>query len=406
MRRGLWCIVGLISACGQMPVVPPPPAPPAAATKVGPLAGLTTEQTLRFQKGDGLFDLTLRPGDGLGPLYTKAACSQCHFNDARGPGVVQKMVLVEPDGLTTMADQSKLAFGHTVHPLTTAGATTAILPPEGDDSLKISLRLGPSVLGRGYMEAIADADIRAEADAQAHRTDGVHGVVNEVIYQSLPNDDTRVHRYQKGDRVIGRFGLKARIATLDDFTADALQGDMGITSPLRPTEFKNPDGLTDDLKPGIDLTMESVNARSDYMRLLAIPERGPLDEAGRAAFAAAACNSCHKADYTTRTDYPVDQLAGVAAPIYTDLLLHDLGDALSDSMVGDDGQATSRQWRTTPLIGLRFNRTLMHDGRALSVEAAISAHQGNGSEANASVAAFHALSEAERAALLTFVNAL
>jgi CxxC motif-containing protein (DUF1111 family) len=38
----------------------------------------------------------------------------------------------------------------------------------------------------------------------------------------------------KGQRVIGRFGLKARIATLDDFCADAFQDEMGTTSPLRP----------------------------------------------------------------------------------------------------------------------------------------------------------------------------
>jgi electron transport complex protein RnfG len=39
--------------------------------------------------------------------------------------------------------------------------------------------------------------------------------------------------------------LKGRVATLDEFTADAFQGDMGITSPLRPTEPANPDGPKD-----------------------------------------------------------------------------------------------------------------------------------------------------------------
>ena len=28
---------------------------------------------------------------------------------------------------------------------------------------------------------------------------------------------------------------------------------MGITSPLRPVELPNPDGLTDDVKPGVDI---------------------------------------------------------------------------------------------------------------------------------------------------------
>src|SRR5207244_542272 len=83
----------------------------------------------------------------------------------------------------------------------------------------------------------------------------------------------RYHTHVKGDEVYGRFGLKARVATLDDFTADAFQGDMGITSPLRPTEFKNPDNLTDDGKPGVDVSIESIRSRATYLRLLAIPAR-------------------------------------------------------------------------------------------------------------------------------------
>jgi CxxC motif-containing protein (DUF1111 family) len=48
----------------------------------------------------------------------------------------------------------------------------------------------------------------------------------------------------------------------------------------------------------------------------------------------------------------------------------------------------------------------MHDGIASDVEEAIHAHAGNGSEANGSVAAFDALSAADRALLLTFVESL
>src|SRR3954467_4340971 len=107
-----------------------------------------------------------------------------------------------------------------------------------------------------------------------------------VVYASEANPDTRFHTHQKGDIVIGRFGLKARVPTLDDFAADAFQGDMGITSPLRPDEFKNPDGLSDDAKPGIDVGFDSVNLRALYIRLLEIPTR-PSDELGAALFEAA-----------------------------------------------------------------------------------------------------------------------
>ena len=40
-----------------------------------PLTGLSAEDDLAFKAGDDLFDLSLRPYDGLGPLYTRSACA-------------------------------------------------------------------------------------------------------------------------------------------------------------------------------------------------------------------------------------------------------------------------------------------------------------------------------------------
>jgi CxxC motif-containing protein (DUF1111 family) len=369
-----------------------------------PVDGLTTEERAIFHDGDGLFDLSLRPYDGLGPLYTRTSCSGCHAEGVRGPGLVQKMVVVEDDGITPAADQSKLPYGHTVHPLMEAGETTPIVPPENDPSVKVTIRLGPPILGRGYLEAVLDSEIERVAAAQAARTDEIHGRINRVAYSAQPNPDTSYHAHLPGDPVIGRFGLKARIAAVDEFTADALQGDMGITSPLRPTEIGNPDGLTDDLKPGIDIGIDSVNKRAIYVRMTAIPSRAKVDARGVRLFEQAQCAACHVPAMRTRADYPLAPLADIDAPIYTDLLLHDLGDDRADGMV--EGQATGRDWRTAPLIGLRFNRTLMHDGIATTVEEAIAAHAGPGSEANGSVAAFEALGPADRALLLAFVQSL
>lgn len=369
-----------------------------------PADGLTTEQRAAFRDGDGLFDLALRPYDGLGPLYTRTSCGGCHAEGVRGPGLVQKMVVVETDGVTPAADQSKLPYGHTVHPLMAAGETTPILPPANDPSVKVTIRLGPPILGRGYLEAVLDSEIERVAAAQAQRTDGIHGRVNHVAYSAQPNSDTSYHTHQPGDPVIGRFGLKARIATVDEFTADALQGDMGITSPLRPAEIGNPDGLTDDLKPGVDVTMDSVNKRAVYVRMTAIPARAKVDARGAALFDQVQCSGCHVATLHTRADYPLAPLADVDAPIYSDLLLHDMGDARADGVA--EGEATGRDWRTAPLIGLRFNRVLMHDGIASTVEDAVQAHAGNGSEANGSVDAFDALNAADRAALIKFVESL
>jgi CxxC motif-containing protein (DUF1111 family) len=370
-----------------------------------PLRDATPELQARFTEGDALFDFSYREPDGLGPLYIRAACSSCHEAATKGPGAVQKMAVVGPDGLTPAEDQSALAYGHTVRPLKAAGATQAILPPGNATNVKLSLRVGPAVFGRGYLEAISDSEIERMEAEQLTRSDGIHGRVHRVTYHSEANPDQPFHHHQPGQgNLIGRFGVKARIATLDEFTADALQGDMGITSPLRPAEPANPDGLTDDGRPGIDVTLERVNAVADYMRLLEIPKRAAPSADGPRLFSQARCDVCHVPALQTRSDYPFAPLAGRDAPVYTDLLLHDMGEGLADGMI--DESANSREWRTAPLIGLRFFKSYLHDGRAGTIREAILAHQGPGSEANDSVGRFHQLSSAEQTALIDFVTSL
>lgn len=365
-----------------------------------PIDGTTREQQETFFAGDDLFGVPLHEADGLGPLYTRSSCGACHERGGRGPGSVQKMAVMAVDGVTRDVDQSMLTWGNTVHPLVAAGAVTPILPPD-HPQVRVTVRVGPPVVGRGYLEAVDDAEILRAAAAQAKRKDGIRGRANRVVYGSEANPDPTFNAHRKGDVVIGRFGLKARIATLDEFTADALQGDMGITSPLRPEEIPCPDGLSDDGKPGVDVTAESVNQRAMYMRLTAIPRRRGLDAEGRALFEQAGCAVCHQPSMRTRADYPISILAGIDAPIFSDMLLHDMGDELADGVI--DGDAGPRDWRTAPLIGLRFYRTFLHDGRAQTVEEAIRLHRG---EAHGSAAAFEALPEADRAALLAFVSAL
>jgi len=372
-----------------------------------PLDGVSKEQVATFDDGDNLFGLPLRDADGLGPLYTRSSCGACHREATRGPGFVQKMSAVGPDGLTPLADQSeKLPFGNTVHPLVTAGAKTPIVPPADDPSIKVSTRVGPPVLGRGYMEAILDSEIERMQDEQSVRDDAIHGRVNHVVYASVRNPDRTFHDHSKGEKLLGRFGLKARVATLDDFTADAMQGDMGITSPLRPEEFPNPDGLLDDLKPGVDVTADSVNLRANYMRLIAIPRRPTAAAVAVALFSQAKCDVCHAPSLHTSADYPLAMLADIDAPVFTDLLLHDMGDALSDGVRDIDGEAGPRDWRTAPLVGLRFNRSFLHDGRAASVRDAIVAHDDPSAESYESAELFLALSKRDQQTLLDFVEAL
>jgi CxxC motif-containing protein (DUF1111 family) len=282
------------------------------------------------------------------------------------------------------------------------------VPPADDPSVLVTTRVGPPIIGRGYIEAVEDSELERVEAEQATRSDQIHGRINHVVYASVMSADEAYHTHVKGDPVYGRFGLKARVPTLDDFTADAFQGDMGITSPLRPTEFANPDGLTDDGKPGVDVSIESIRSRATYLRLLAIPEQSD-DPAGSALFAETLCAVCHAPSMHTRADYPIAQIADKDATIYSDLLLHHLGAGLADGLPSDpsvDYEANSFEWRTAPLIGLRFNKTFMHDGRARSVKDAILAHRSEGSEANDSIDRFEALSSAEQKTLLEFVEGL
>jgi CxxC motif-containing protein (DUF1111 family) len=374
-----------------------------------PLFDLSPEQLTRFNEGDRLFNLSYRAPDGLGPLYIRTGCGSCHADVSRGPGLVQKMAIVLADGFTPAPDQSRLMFGLTVVPLLTAPAKTPIVPPAGDSSVKVTIRIGPPVMGHGYMEAVADSEIERIALTQTAMGGLIAGRINRVTYGSEANPDTAFHKHVKGEtNLIGRFGLKARNATLDDFIAGALLGDIGITSPLRPVENPNPDGLTDDAKPGIDATIDTVNNVSFYVRTLAIPERVGLTAEGEQIFAQTGCATCHVPSLKTRADYPIAQLAGIDAPVFTDFLIHDMGTDLADGVPAGsiDGQAASRDWRTGALIGLRFSKSYMHDGRAKNIDEAILLHGGPGSEAAPCIELFKRLTPDKRNALDRYVEAL
>jgi CxxC motif-containing protein (DUF1111 family) len=285
-----------------------------------------------------------------------------------------------------------------------AGATQAINVPEDAPNVLVTKREPPAVFARGYLEAVDDSEIERIEREQAERG-VVSGKINWVFYASEANPDTEFHSHRRGDRAIGRFGLKARIATLDDFSADAFQNDMGITSDLRPNELPNPAGDSDAL-PGVDLPSNKLNDVADYMRMLRIPARKPdaKDEHGKALFEETGCAECHVPTLHTRADYPIARLADIDAPVYTDLLVHDMGAENGDGLPEFDADVS--EWRTPPLIGLRHMQRYLHDGRADTIEQAIEMHAGEGSEGSSAADAFDALSDADRDALLKFVAAL
>jgi CxxC motif-containing protein (DUF1111 family) len=366
----------------------------------------TVEQARSFRSGDSVFEQLFEPPDGLGPVYVRPSCTGCHLRGGRGPGQTQRMAVVSS---ATGAPLSSLPFGTLVRPEVTAGANTPVLPPDGGlptgAVLEVATRAAPPVFGRAYLEAIADTEIERLAELQALRTDGIHGRVQRVSFQSTRSIDPRFPEHTRGEPgLIGRFGVKARLATLDDVVADALQGDLGLTTTLRPSELPNPDGLADDLLPGIDVEDGPLAAVVEYTRLLDIPERPAPEPRDSALFESVGCAVCHVPALRTRADWPTPQLAGIDAPVFTDLLLHDMGEGLADGQ--EEATAGPRDFRTAPLIGLRYLPGYLHDGRAPTLREAVLGHSGPGSEANGVVERFQALGPADQEALLGFVGQL
>jgi len=86
---------------------------------------------------------------------------------------------------------------------------------------------------------------------------------------------------------------------------------------------------------------------------------------GERNFHAIGCAKCH---------VPTLPVGDRNVVVYTDLLLHDMGPTLDDKIT--QGEATGRDWRTTPLRGLGLRTRYIHDGRAATLRDAIVAHDG------------------------------
>ena len=136
-----------------------------------------------------------------------------------------------------------------------------------------------------------------------------------------------------------------------------------------------------------------------------LPPLPPLREGAREAegkqvFGRIGCARCHMPSMRTG-DSKTPGLGRVDAALYSDLLLHDMGDRLADHI--SEGSATAREFRTTPLWGLGRKKYLLHDGRARSAHEAILEHDG---EAARAAARYRELPEQDRRALEVFLRSL
>ena len=214
--------------------------------------------------------------------------------------------------------------------------------------------------GLGLIEAIADETIVAQIDTGAASDPGeVHGRVNYA-----------------GDRV-GRFGWKAQAASLEEFVSGSLRDELGITNPAAPEEsssWRGPGACDPREDPEDDGT--EVRALEDFLLLLGPPDRSQDPEAvqyGESIFHQVGCAACHVPALRTGGSSEA-ALVDRVVQLYSDLLIHDMGEYLADDVV--QGAAGSTDWRTPPLWGLGKNTRYLHDGRSTDLREVIELHSG------------------------------
>ncbi len=381
-------VLAFLTACGTLFTDAPDPGD----LFDGPVDGLTPAEMAAFLEGDAQFGRPFSPAEGLGPIFNNVSCAACHSGDGRGR---VENALSRFDGLGGPQMQDKAI----------AGAEREFVPP----GVSVSLRLPPPVFGVGLIEAIPESAILANVDSLDADADGISGRPNFVTPPSfVPPEEPGG---APGLRV-GRFSRKAQVSTLLQQVTGAYHEDMGITSDFLPVENINPQAsrATDaaDRVADPEIPAATVRAVVNYIRMLAAPAPGgatPARQRGSVVFDSIGCASCHVRTLTTGSSV-IAALSNQPVPLYSDLLLHDMGPGLADNR--PDGSASGSEWRTAPLWGLRLMRQflngdafLLHDGRARTIEDAILLH---GGEAQAVRARFTALPAADRAALLDFVG--
>lgn len=363
----------------------------------GPVDRLSLEQSQTFIHGDVAFnDLVFTSQTGLGPTFVASSCGSCHAGDGKGHPFTTLTRFGQNDSRGNLfLDQGGPQLQNRALP----GYVPELIP-EGAPFARF---IPPAVTGLGFLDFVTDATILSNADPNDADGDGISGVASWITLQRYIV--LRRDAVIKDGTVIGRYGRKAATYDLTQQTVDAFNQDIGITSVYSPIDVYS--------KKEIDpeVSTKTINDIVFYLQTLKAPiQRTPSDAVvvkGKATFMTVGCGSCHLP--TMRTgDSPIRALSNVEFHPYTDMLLHDMGPGLNDGYT--EGSATSSEWRTTPLWGLGLSARsqggryfLMHDGRATSIQEAISMH---GGEAQRSRDNFFGLSREEQQAILKFLESL
>ncbi len=369
--------------------------------------------------------------DGLGPLFNARSCAGCHFKDGRG------RVLAAPENqvsaLVRIGARGRERFGGQIQPLAMPTIpveariaityreeiTTINLEPRAPEMFALerpvvsvsvhdqiadvdsSLRVAPVVFGGGLLEAVTDEELLQRDDPLDRDGDGVSGRAARIT------DPVSAH-------TVGRFGWRAVFASLHGQSAGAFAGDMGLTTsvfPQTPCTLAQTECASAISGGAPEVDDNILDQVVDYMRLLGVPaQRTPESVTvlrGRQVFHEVGCESCHRETLHTPSATSLPELAEQTFHPYTDLLLHDMGNALADDVL--EGNAERNEWRTPALWGLGLvptvngHNTLLHDGRARGFQEAILWHAGEAQQARAR---YLLRDDSDREALIEFLQSL
>jgi CxxC motif-containing protein (DUF1111 family) len=354
-----------------------------------------------FNDGRFIFEEAETAEEGLGPTYNAQSCKECHQNIVTG-GASQ--IAEHRTGHTFNGGFFESLGGSLIQSRATFPDIVEKVVPE--DTTR-TFRMSTSTLGGGYVECVADSTLTAIRDAQP---EDVRGTAPEVPV--LEGD---------GSAGVGRFGWKCQHRSLISFASDAYLNEMGITSPLFADE-NTASGRFVGFGSGFDPVPEpeddgiDVQAFANFMRSTKAPPRGPITpdvHFGEHKFNQIGCNICHVASIATAP--PGTPINGGAFTVpaalgdriihpYSDFLLHDIGtgDGIPIEPTPEFAD-TANKIRTTPLWGFRTRNRLMHDGLSFTADECIQRHAG---QATAARDAFNALTDFQKAQIMSFLNSL
>jgi CxxC motif-containing protein (DUF1111 family) len=369
----------------------------------------------RFAAAREAFEEVRTPAAGLGTHFNDSSCAACHV--APGEGLLSGgsgPITELRAGFLAANDRFVPAPGGTEITARAVGNTVPEARALADVQNVRDRFITPSLFGAGFVEAVADEDLRAIARDQERRSNGrIRGLLREVAVLEAP-----------GTIAVGRFGWAAQHASLLSFAADAYRSEMGITSRLAPddnTFLGNPvdDGVADPEDAGGSFG-EDVELFAAFMRALAAPPRLAAEndreiERGFRVFESIGCAACHVPELETRRageallggTFSVPRaLGGRRFHPYADFLLHDIGTGPTVLREGLQPEG-KRTVRTAALWGLGTRlangEPLLHDGSAATLEDAIERHDGT---AAPEAAAFERLNATDRTRLLNFLRSL